>query len=247
MNEQSTNKALEAASNVGGPAFLIIFIIVVAGLIGGWGAYLTQLEDSPPPDSPKPQPTLRRFCVLGVIASACVPLFLSLVQSKLLEDPFDKVFSKQFTAYLVFAGLCLIAAFSARAFIDSISRRVLQQVEQIKDRQAEVEEKVAVNSEKIDDQKAEPVSEDDHAAEAAAVQETPPTIGDPERRMLEALARKSYRTVSGIVEDSDLDRNVVLAQLRELAKKSLAVPTTSKRSGGLRWMITPLGRASLRS
>ena len=245
-NNSTAVAAAEAAGNAIGPSALVVVIIIGAGLIGGWAAYLTQLEDAPSPTAAKP-PSVLRFCVLGLIASACVPLFLSLVQSKLLENTFGKTAAEQFIACLVFAGLCLIAAFSARSFIDSISRRVLQQVEQIKERQSEVEQQVAVNSEKIDDQKAEPVSADDHEAEAATVDETPPAIGEGERRIIEALARKSYRTVSGIVEDSDLDRTAVFAQLRELAKKGLAVPTTSKKSGGLRWMITPLGRASLRS
>jgi hypothetical protein len=79
------NSARVAANAGGGKApddlnglLWVLGIILIAGLVGGLGARLRPGLAEPP----SPQ----RAMLLGVIAAACVPLFLSLVQSQLIES-----------------------------------------------------------------------------------------------------------------------------------------------------------------
>lgn len=252
MNNSAVVNAIGAGRDAGSdPGLLVaavIGIILASGLIGGVAAYLTDVAAPADGEKRASSPPWFRFVLLGIIAAACVPLFLSLVKSRLLGDIFASD-ANPFEPILVFTGLCLIAAFSARAFIDSISRRVLQQVEQIKEKQVEVEkktketgeiaEKAATTAkaaqETVDDQRAEPVEQGKRlAALRSPAQHTP--MGDEEQRVLHAVAAKTYRTVTGVTEDSGLDRSQVKAVLQALSQKGLVEPTISP-SGGLRWKL----------
>lgn len=100
----------------------VCLIIVGAGLVGGWLNFLrTGGSPTVPGATNKNYVTL--CLVSGVVACALVPLFLKTIQSELLTGtvvtPYD---------YLIFTGLCLIAAVFSSTFIDTLSKRVLDQL-----------------------------------------------------------------------------------------------------------------------
>ncbi len=109
-------------------AALLIVIILGAGALGGLGNRYIVTDDSP---------NWKKSLVLGIIASAAIPLFLHIVDSNLmLEAKID------FTNYFVFAGFCLIAAVFSTRFLDSLSSSIINRLQQVETRQTQQEELV---------------------------------------------------------------------------------------------------------
>jgi hypothetical protein len=266
--QTSANTQLEAnqlSASLGDFAAIIIVvaIIIVSGLVGGWAAHLTS-NDAVEGEPRRPR---HPYLLLGVIAAGCVPLFLSLIQSNLVDDIFTARGEQPFKEYLVFVGLCLIAAFSARSFIESVSRRVLRDLENVKEEHEEIKQQqqevvrqgdetreiaeqaseTAQNvAETVDEQDAPPATPADQMTMDIAPADVP-TIDDVEKRLLEALNKKSYRTAGGVCEDSGMPRDEVTRRLKDLARRKVVEPTTSPKTGGIRWKLTPEGRAALQA
>jgi hypothetical protein len=111
-----------------GHAGLLILIILGAGVLGGLGNRYIVTDDSP---------NWKKSLVLGIIASAAIPLFLHIVDSNLmLEAKID------FTNYFVFAGFCLIAAVFSSRFLDSLSSSIINRLQQVENRQSQQEDLV---------------------------------------------------------------------------------------------------------
>lgn len=224
-------------------------IIILAGVLGGWAAYLTASPDAS--DANREQrKRLLRFLVVGCVASACVPLFLSLVQSDLLKAIFDAP-RPAFQQDLVLLGLCLVAAFSARAFLESVSRRILRDLEDVKEQQQNLQQQVVQTAELVDEQNAQPVTPEAQAR-AQAEAETGlvgaaslPTLDDLELKALRALTRMSFRTATGVASDTGVPRSRIGEILDSLAGKGLVALTTSPNTNGPRWRITPAGVSAL--
>ena len=167
-----------------------------------------------------------------------------------------------FESYLVFAGLCLLAAYSARTFISSISERVLQQVqeahkeakragetaENAQATAADAREAVQAVSSEVEDIDQTSAPSPELAADRRTVLKkgSPPVaINSDERSALEALSKKVYRTRTGVAEDSGIAINRISEVLDDLAAKKLALETKSPSSGGRRWAISKRGEHAL--
>src|SRR6266446_3122599 len=114
-------------------------ITLVAGLIGGWAGYLFDPVSSGDANVQLRRHTRKRYLLLGLIAAACVPLFLSLLQSGLIANIFspkkeNNVEIVPFSEFLIFAGFCLIAALSSRTFLDTVSRQLMRDVQRANQR-----------------------------------------------------------------------------------------------------------------
>jgi YLATT-like protein len=244
------------------PITIVVLIILVAGLVGGLAAHVVAERAQTPGDGLRDRAAMREFLLLGIIAAACVPLFLSLLKSQMLTDIFRTTATDgtpnlpAFEPYLIFLGLCLIAAFSARRFIDTVSSQVFQRLDKVDAKASravetaesakEVANEAVVEAEDADNLKA-PLAADLKKAKAHALtgKEAAAPLSPEERRILEAMTLKVYRTRSGIVEDSGVSRNQISEMLEDLAERKLALPTSSPRTGGQRWIITDRGRAAL--
>jgi ABC-type siderophore export system fused ATPase/permease subunit len=107
-------------------------IILLAGIYGGIVNYFTLYNQ-------KESGSNRKFCgaiLAGVAASFMVPLFLSMISSDLIENS-----RKDDKYYFVFAGLCLVAGIFSRRFINSIGKKILDQVEKANEKINQVEAK----------------------------------------------------------------------------------------------------------
>jgi hypothetical protein len=239
----------------------ILLTITAAGLIGGMAAFLAEPRIDAA-GKPQPDPwkvALPRFLFLGLVASACVPLFLSLLQSGIIGKILDPAptGSDRLHGYLLLAGFCLIAAFSARKFLDTVTAQVLRKAEQAqrdaaeaKARAAGAERRVETVAEVVDEQEAAAVTRQP-AGDEEGLESVPgapsASVGDPERRVLETLAQKTFRTATGIASDTGVGRKHIGDLLHDLAERGLVAPTTSPHTGGKRWQITPAGLAALRA
>lgn len=235
--------------------YIVIGIILVTGLLGGYGGYLMEPAADPPGEPPRK--ALIRSLLLGVIAALTVPLFLSLTKSGLMGNIFAPARipprPPAFEDYLVFAGLCVIAAVSARRFLSSVTDRVLQRVGQAERTAADAKitaeqaKEEVMEGETADDPNAPPPPQIEELAALSSVTETRSPLSDDERRVLDALSKRTYRTRTGIADDSGIPRNRISELLEGLADRKLALPTKSPRTGGARWIITGRGLAAIDS
>ena len=116
--------------------YAVILIMALAGAAGGIANWILNsgVEASRPDAAGEADinPTIQLgiigYIVVGVVASFTVPLFLSLAQSQLLTKA---VQGNEFADKLVFAGFCIIAAFSSRAFMRSVSAAWIKEVREV--------------------------------------------------------------------------------------------------------------------
>lgn len=253
------------------PIFIVALLIIAAGLVGGLAAHTVSTRSKNPDEAATAQATMPEFLLLGMIASACVPLFLSLLKSQLINDIFKTVgadgkpLPPAYEPYLIFLGLCLIAAFSARRFIDTVSSQVFQRLDKVDakvekaDAKASHAVETAETAKEVASETAGEVESADNLkaplpADVSMAKSLGPAGGEnalplspEERKVLQAMTLKVYRTRSGIAEDSGVSRNRISELLDDLAARKLALPTSSPRTGGQRWIITERGRTALQA
>jgi YEATS-Like-Associating Three TM/Sugar-specific transcriptional regulator TrmB len=239
-NAADLNQAMPDSSSI----LIVLMIIAIGGAIGGFAAYLTAPKDAEKKEGDTN--SLGRYMLLGLMASGCVPLFLSLVQSDLVKGLFGTGRSLPFEKYLVFLGLCLIAAFSARTFLESVSRRVLRDLENVKEKQENIAQQVQEAVEIADETRAKPIDATRQAAAVAQVDSADlPGTNELERRALGAMTKTTFRTATGIAIDVGIPRSQIGEVLDSLADKGLIVLTQSPTTKGARWKIAPQGIAAL--
>lgn len=222
---------------------IIAAIIVVCGLVGGYAAFMS--EEKADPDGADVIPSALRFLLLGIVAAACVPLFLSLVRSEVVTVILTNRSGQRLESYLVFIGLCLIAAFSSRRFIESVSQRILQQVEKAGAKAERAERKADAAQEtalEIADERSAEVQAPRTSIESMPTELVSiPGLGEHEARALLALRKMSYRTATGVAADVGMPRGQISEVLDGLAAKGFAAVTQSPTTKGLRWKITAQG------
>ena len=104
----------------------IVSTIVVAGVAGGLVNWTMTRADG---SDPRPWWS---HVLTGCAAAFLVPLFLHVVSSDLLLKLLTAEGESAALYALVFAGFCLAASISSKAFIQTVSKRVLQIAEQAK-------------------------------------------------------------------------------------------------------------------
>lgn len=220
-------------------AFLatLVLTMLLAGLLGGAVNYFLSQEDQP-----NLHYFLGRSLWIGIVAAFMVPLFLNMISSKLVTDIRSSDGPLSATNLLVFAGFCLIAAVSSRAFIRTLSDRVLKEVREAK-KEAEQAKEQAQEASFIVEQR----TEKDQPKESTAVSSSA-ALTEDEKKVLEAFQRRDFvlRTTSGIIQDSHIDPAKVENILLKLRERGL-VDQRRGKAGGVRWYITQEGLESIPS
>jgi hypothetical protein len=189
------------------------------GLLGGfvnyWGApqALAQSES---------YPFLKRMSA-GIAASFAVPLFLNMISSSLVADSKSDPLK-----LLVIAGFCIVAAISSKAFIESLSKRLLNQVEQLDKDQKTLREDVEPVLTK---EKEPPVV--DQVSIASRY-----NLDDDDKNVLKVLANPkwSMRSLSGIMKDTGFKDIKTVWSLTKLCNQALARKNTKD---GKDWYLLP--------
>jgi DNA-binding MarR family transcriptional regulator len=217
---------------------VLLAAIVIAGVLGGLlNFYQTRRADDE--DS-----SLWKSITLGIGASFLVPLFLNTISSSLVSNIQTKPEITQ--NMLVFFGFCLVAAISSKAFIQTMSKRVLNEAREAKEAATAANEKASeVESalEPILEKETEPQPESD----AAEIVATLPTLDDEEWKLLEALANgeKVLRTRTGLARQTGIPKSEVNRIMDALRDRNLVSSKEMKKSDGskiTRWYITTAGR-----
>ena len=230
----------------------LIWITILAGILGGTVNYLLNQN------SEFSSGDCLKNILIGLVASALVPLFLNMLSSDLIGSirGSDKVPNDPYK-YLVFFSFCLIAAVSSRAFIQNLSDRILNEVKQANENskaakeKAEAAKKKAIEIEESIEPIFEKETEADNSNPILKMEFLPAAtseinhLDDKDKRILNALTEgnTTFRSKSGIKNSSGLNGTELDDKLFDLEEKSLIKTRESKN--GIRWFITQNGRIAL--
>lgn len=201
----------------------IVAIMLIAGGLGGLANYLTtEIEDD------EKFPAWRRV-IVGAIAAIAVPAFLDMISSEIISKDMDV------KNYFVFAGFCLLAGFSSKAFLTSMSKGLLDRVKNMEDRQKSLESEV----DPILEKETEP-DQDQQSGDLVS------TLSDEEKEVFKALANPNYsrRYFYGVVTETGLEKLQVNNALKTLKDLDFVRCRTSK--GRELFWLTQKGRLSIR-
>lgn len=123
--------------------FLSLVIMLLAGAAGGYAGYRANWVPAKPGEPDHDQRDLVTDIVIGVVAALCIPVLLWFTGSKLLGTLLTTPAPAD---WLVFAGLCLLAAYSSRTFLQTMSGQLLKKLD---NKVSEVEKKVSSVDDKV--------------------------------------------------------------------------------------------------
>ena len=210
-------------------------IIILAGILGGAANFYLEKTDGP---------SFMKSVLLGLTASAAVPLFLNTVSSSLLSDCLDK---QNPGSFFVFFGFCTVAAIFSSKFLQTLGDKLLQEVNEVKQKQEELSETtdvlVAQNSDPVD----APASDNDTKIRGANELESFKE-GDAagafqamneEQKIMRSLqsGKFAFRTVEGIAKDSGMSAGEVQSTLIEMETKGRVKKTRRARDGATVWTL----------
>ncbi len=199
----------------------IIILMIGAGLLGGITNYFRIEQEE------KSLFSFSKSVLMGVSASLLIPLFLKMISSDLLNGSiFDS--SRQFILF----GFCLIASLSSKAFIETISNRLINEVKDTKEKLEDIKKDI------------EPIiSKESEAQEELAnsfINGTGFSLDEDANKVINSLgsSRYAWRTPRGIAREIGLPLENVLSSLDWLSLNRLTVRASEKG----RWGLTLLGR-----
>ncbi len=226
-----------------------MWTLVVGGVLGGLINILRERRFPAPERDPAQRPwvSLLLTCLLpilqGFAAAGVVPLFLSLTKSTLLEDAMTKT-----TDRTVLFGLAVVASVSAKSFLDSITKRALQDIEANRKDIEDTKKQVERIEDEIDEGEG---SKEDKTGDVKPQAVTDPgQLGEDEKNVLKAMRDSNWfkRTQSGLERDLDPKPAELARVLDELTSKGLLVrhdPTPTQTN--VRWSLSAAGKHAARN
>ena len=219
--------------------FLVAIVLLVSGILGGLINFF--LADP----NVERQLTWWQNSVIGLGASLMVPLFLNMISSNLIDtilgnDGKQGDLSKLF----VLAGFCLVASISSRAFISSLTDKILKQVKDIGEKadKAQIE---AADAKAI----VEPLIENEtneHSKNISSFK-LQDELDEKEQMVLGAFTKGPYtmRSLSGIAKDTGFDKAHVNELFTALIQKGYVKQRDSDK--GPKWYLSVTGRESIQN
>ena len=218
---------------------ILVSIIFAAGLLGGTANFFMESTDGK---------GLRKSIFLGLTAAATVPLFLKTVSSSLLDECLkgDPAF---FSSYFVFFGFCTVAAIFSSKFLQSLGDKVLQEMNEVKQQQAELADTTnALISKNSDPEVPEtPVINPENTSDGSELEsfnlgsptKTPVVVLSDEQKVISTLQNSTlaFRTVGGIAKDSGMDLGAVQSKLLELEMQGKVKKTKRSSDGAMVWCL----------
>ncbi len=224
----------------------IICIMFIAGFIGGIANYFR--DDG---NAEWNWFNIFKSIMLGIVAAAIVPLFLYLVQSKLLNP---STYDENFFNYFVFTGFCLIAAYSSTGFLQSVSASVLKQLEEVKKKTDKIEEQTEETSELVGEVVDKDTGSEENTDEISKEKESDyeSSRGDVIKLSNNGLLYKAFtdgkftfRTLGGLSKATGITKSE-LEGIMEDCKKRKLVKEFINRDGEAIFSITNKGKIVLK-
>jgi hypothetical protein len=218
------------------PNFWIFLIILLSGALGGVLNYLGARGEEPK------NAGFWQSLLGGIVASFMVPLFLNMISSNLIEavrgtanNPGD--LSKLF----VLSGFCLVAGVSSRAFISTLSARVLRETKATRNEMQQMKREF----EPIREKETEKEPQEILPLSVSVADDM--SIGENAKKVLKALAdgRFTLRTRTGIANDTGIEKDAVNKTLDDLVEERLVrrVKVMVQGEPKARWYLSEKGRA----
>lgn len=211
---------------------ILVGIIFGAGILGGTANYFMEQANGA---------GFRKSVLLGLTAAATVPLFLKTVSSSLMDD----ALKGDTVSYFVFFGFCTVAAIFSSKFLQSLADKLIQDLQDVKQKQTELAETtdvlVAQNSDPAEAAPSPPRGEATGFESFNRDISGATTTAAPsdEQKVLNTLqsGKYAFRTAEGIAQDSALDLGTVLGKLRELEASGKVKQTKRARDGAVVWSL----------
>jgi DNA-binding MarR family transcriptional regulator len=158
--------------------------------------------------------------------------------------------SRIWTAWYVFFGFCVLAAYSAQRFLQAMLNRVLQELESQKgkvqeaQKSARVARQDAASARQLAEDLADDVSEPESLAMRASF--LPEPLSAEETSVIVAFQeapasqRWTRRSIAGLAADTGLSESQVERSLIHLIERGLVEKRTI--ADRVRWRLTPVGR-----
>lgn len=206
----------------------ILWLMFIAGFLGGITNYFRTWKDD------NDRIAFWKNVLMGVSASLLIPLFLNMISSGLIEESMADP-----TKLYVLFGFCLIAALSSKAFIQSMSDRILNEMNKVKERTGEVEKQI----EPIVLKESETERDDGEEIHPSGIRVRGFSFDDNAKKILKALQseRYSWRTVSGLAKDTKIAKPEVVESIQWLHSNRLVVTIKNDRGINL-WGLTAEGK-----
>jgi hypothetical protein len=202
----------------------LIIIIFIAGIFGGIVNYFMNNVSKT-----WDKYDFTKSLVLGIVASAIVPLFLEIISSKLIYNS-----KNEHLEYFVFGGFCLLASVFSSKFLQSLGDRILKELNEVKKENKDNKEKVDVMvSQKSDDKQTEKFVDAKLKIQA----------GEDVEKIIAALQDDefTFRTINGLTTASNTNESTVKTILLHLEDKDY-VRQFKRLDGVTLWTLTTKGQ-----
>jgi YLATT-like protein len=231
--------------------FAVVSItMTLAGIAGGGATCISALltdSDTPQSDNKNPpaikKPNPLHYMAIGVIAAFTTPLILAIAQSSLLSAVLTGADSGTYGRDLfVFASICIVIAFSSRAFLNNLSGYILASVQNAKNTAYSANEKAS---------EATTIASDANEKSENALLKPEPIVADRspdyenltenEKLIIESFRKRKYpyRTLYGIEKDSGLSRQNVDEGIEKLEARRIIVARSSDETGNTLYALVP--------
>lgn len=197
---------------------ILILIIVFSGVFGGIVNFFRNYmkEDSTIFN-------ILKSITFGLAASILVPLLLKMISSNLLESSKTDLHD-----YFVITGFCIISAIFATNFIDSIAKKVLNQIGSVKDDLENAKSDLDAST-----------TEPDIQIGTDLVDKTPIEAEESEILFAIYTSKYTYRSITGLSKELRDDKETIKDILKKLVEKKLVIE--AERKSGIRWKLSDKG------
>lgn len=198
---------------------LLPILMIGAGLLGGITNYFRSDQEK------KDSLLFLKNVFMGVSASLLIPLFLNMISSNLLKES-----ASDSLKYFILFGFCLIASLSSKAFIQTISDRLLNEVRKTEEKL----ENIKTDVKAVLDKETEPAEEEEENKDSLSKIRAF-SFDEDTKKVLNALGKGRYawRSLTGIAKEIGLPKETVLKSLNWLLSNFLVVRTVEKGRWGL--------------
>jgi hypothetical protein len=213
--------------------FALVTIMLMAGVFGGLlNFYMQSQADTDNTSMP-------RSLIGGLAGAFVVPLVLFLVSSDLVVasqgDP---------SGMLIFGGFCLIAAWSSRFAMTTVTKRIQQESHLARKKADELMIELRLMQRELEPMLEIETESDDESAQLVALAPED-ELDVTSTNVLTALGNGRYifRSLKGLCAESGLDQHTLTKTLGIVVARDLTGKILSKK--GTRWYITEKGRRYL--